>query len=108
MMTLTEQRNEFGLSVRDMKSLTEIFKKYSEIKEVRIFGSRAKGDYRIGSDLDLVIMNDAVPNQVLTNLFFDFDDSSLPYKIDLIYLPKLDHENLISHINRVGKVIYTA
>ena len=105
---MTEQiRNNFGLTERDMHTIHDIFKKYSDVQQVNIFGSRAKGNYRLGSDIDLVIMNGSVSDNIVYRIISDFEESTLPYKLDLINFPKLTQPELIDHINRVGILFYT-
>ncbi|MGQ0827286.1 MAG: nucleotidyltransferase domain-containing protein [Bacteroidota bacterium] len=98
------RENKFGLTVRDMQTILNIFSKYREVKEVHIFGSRAKDTYRPGSDIDLAIMNKKVTDRTITQLQNDFEESSLPYTVDLVNYPLLKHPEFIDHIKRVGRV----
>ncbi len=100
-------RNKYGLTDRDMITLHNILKKYPEVKAVTIFGSRAKGNYLHGSDIDLAIMNKGVSVEVTNKLNADFEESSLPFIVDLVNYTTLDHEGLIDHINRVGQVFFS-
>ena len=52
--------HHYGLTERDFKTITDILKKYPDIGEVRLFGSRAKGNYKHGSDIDIAVMNEGV------------------------------------------------
>lgn len=101
-----DNRNSFGLTQRDIDTITGIFRKYSELTLVHIFGSRAKGNYRLGSDIDLAVMNSNVDEQIMRNIAADFEDSSLPYNVDIILYPTLKHTQLREHIERVGIMIY--
>jgi len=96
----------YGLSERDEQAIFGIFNKYPEIKNVLIFGSRAKGVYHKGSDIDLAIDGDHVSHKTLQQIKSDFEESSLPYRIDLIDMDKIDHVALKEHIERVGKSIF--
>jgi len=96
------KRNRFGLTERDMKTIRPVFQSFPEVKTVHIFGSRAKGNYRLGSDVDLAIMNKGVNSTVLSRLIGEFEESNLPYNIDLIDFTKLTKQEFIGHINRVG------
>jgi len=97
-------RNIYGLTERDMRTIQDIFKKYPDITEVRLFGSRAKGNYKQGSDIDLAVMNEGVSSKVIGDLAFEFEESRLPYMVDLINYPALRHKEFIEHIDRVGIV----
>jgi len=99
-------RNKFGLTERDMATIHSIFESYPEVKTVLIFGSRAKGNYRLGSDVDLAIMNEGVSLKRLAQMRRDFEESSLPYIMDLVDFTKVDHLEFIDHINRVGIPFY--
>jgi predicted nucleotidyltransferase len=99
-------KNRFGLTDRDMQTIQVIFNKYPEVEEVHIFGSRAKGIHKNGSDIDLAVMNQGVNENNLTKMRSDFEESSLPFKIDLINFPTLKHSGFIDHIKRVGITIY--
>nr|WP_320017553.1 nucleotidyltransferase domain-containing protein [uncultured Desulfobacter sp.] len=72
-----------------------------------MYGSRAKGNYHPGSDIDLVIMDDLIKDSRLNNLEIDLDDLLLPYKLDLTVFQKIQNQDLIDHINRVGILFYT-
>jgi predicted nucleotidyltransferase len=54
--------------------------------EVRAFGSRVAGRPKRYSDLDLVIVDPAPPERSLRRLRDDFEDSSLPWRVDLVCL----------------------
>jgi uncharacterized protein len=105
---MTEQeRNRFGLTDRDMKAIYSIFSAYPELRVVHLFGSRAKGNYRLGSDVDLAIMNDGITTRQIAKIRNDFDESNLPYKIDLVDFTRLEKQEFIDHIVRVGIPFYT-
>lgn len=96
-----------GLTKRDVKTLTILLNKYSTIKVVYIFGSRAKGNYHKGSDIDLAIMNEGVHNSDLVRLKSDLEESNLPYSVDIINFSELTNKDLIEHINKIGKPFYS-
>ena len=89
-----------------MQTLWDIFKNYPDAETVFIFGSRARGTYKFGSDIDLAVMNAGVKETVIGNIKSDFEESSLPYTVDLINYYTLKHPELKSHIDRVGVLFY--
>lgn len=95
----------FGLSEKDITTITECFKKYPEISLVVIYGSRAKGNNKRYSDIDLTIVGN-LDFAKLLRLENELDDLLLPYKIDLSLLHHISNPNLLEHIQRVGKVFY--
>ena len=97
-----------GLSEKTLATLDSIFRKYPGIKQAILYGSRAKGNYKTGSDIDLTLKTGSDFN--FTNLLrisSDFDDSDMPYFVDVSIYDKLSNPDLKAHIDRVGKVLYT-
>jgi len=99
---------EYGLSERTCNTLNLIFMKYPGIQQVVIYGSRANGKFHTGSDIDLALKTDKTFTRTnLLNIGNDFDDSDLPYFVDVSIYEKLSNPDLIDHIDRVGKLFYT-
>ena len=100
---------QYGLSDRTFTTLNSIFLKYSGIKQAVLYGSRAKGKFRNGSDIDLSLKtDDTFTRSDLLHIAGDFDDSDLPYFVDVSIYDKLSNPDLKAHIDRVGKVLYPA
>ena len=98
---------DYGLSDRTLATLYSIFRKYPGIRQAILYGSRAKGKYSIGSDIDLTLMTDnTFTHTDLLRISGDFDDSDMPYFGDVSIYDKLSNQNLKAHIDRVGKVIF--
>ena len=98
---------EYGLSDRTLDRLNAIFRKYPGIKKAVIYGSRAKGKYRTGSDIDLSLITDnTFTRSELLHISGDFDDSDIPYFVDVSIYDKLSNPDLKAHIDRVGKTLY--
>ncbi|MFZ2897430.1 MAG: nucleotidyltransferase domain-containing protein [Saprospiraceae bacterium] len=95
-----------GLSERDMRTITGILRKYPDVRQVCLFGSRAKGTFHAGSDIDLAIMNTGVLESTIRRLQSDFEESSLPWFVDIVDFTSLTHEELKDHIRRVGVMVY--
>jgi predicted nucleotidyltransferase len=99
---------EYGLSEETLEALNSIFRKYPGIKQVILYGSRAKGKYRNGSDIDLSLQTgDNFTFTDLLRIGDDFDDSDMPYFVDVSIYDKLSNPDLKAHIDRVGKVLYS-
>jgi len=99
---------KYGLPDRTLDVLDAIFRKYHGVRQVVLYGSRAKGNYRGGSDIDLSIkIADSFSHTDLLRIGNDFDDSDMPYFVDVSIYDNLSNQNLKAHIDRVGKVIYT-
>ncbi len=95
----------FGLDENTIKDINSVFSKYSEITKVVLYGSRAKGSEKNGSDIDLCIMDD-IDIKLLYRLEDDLDELMLPYKVDLTIFAKLNNNEIKEHIKRVGKEFY--
>ena len=95
----------FGLPDKTINMINEIFAKYSEIEKVLIYGSRARGDYRNGSDIDLTIVGD-ISYRDKEHIAGLIDDLPIPYMCDLSVFKSIENENLMEHIERVGQVFY--
>lgn len=95
----------YGLSETDFFQMIDILKKYKEkIKWVKIFGSRAREDYKKTSDIDLAI-NFRVEN-ILNFVKEDFYESNLKYTVDIIEYNDKIGENIKKNIDRDGILIY--
>ena len=100
---------KYGLSDKTFDTLESIFRKYSGIRQVILYGSRAKGNYRNGSDIDLSLKTDnSFTRTDLLHIAGDFDDSDMPYFVDVSIYDKLSNPDLKAHIDRVGKILYPA
>jgi len=99
---------KYGLSERTLNTLNSILKRYPSIKEAVLYGSRAKGNYRNGSDIDLSLKtNEGFTHSNLLHLMEDFDDSDMPYFVDVSVYGELSNSDLKAHIDRLGVILYT-
>lgn len=76
------------------------------MEKVVLYGSRAKGNHRPGSDIDLTLIGDRLDLNTLGDLAARLDESSIPYQVDLSLWRQIDHAGLREHIERVGVVFY--
>lgn len=97
----------FGLKEEDISAINELFRQYENIEKILIYGSRAKGNYRPGSDIDLTIVGKGLTFSEQMRLENQLDDLLLPYKIDLSQLSKISNPDLLEHIQRVGLDFYS-
>jgi predicted nucleotidyltransferase len=97
-----------GLPNEAVQAIRGVFAQYPQILEVILYGSRAKGNFRKGSDIDLTIKGGAVTLSQMLMIENQLDDLLLPYKIDLSLLHQIEDPNLIDHIGRVGTTFYKA
>lgn len=98
---------KFGLPQKNYDAINRVFAKYPEIDEVLIYGSRAKGTHKPGSDIDLTLIGKALTLSDLLKIENELDDLMLPYFIDLSLFYSITDPGFLQHIKRVGLPFYT-
>ncbi len=96
----------FGLKDSDINLINSVFRSYRCIVKAILYGSKAKGNYRNGSDIDLTLIGENISLTTLLKIENELDDLLLPYKIDLSIYKTIENIDLINHIKRVGIVFY--
>ncbi|MFK8283352.1 nucleotidyltransferase domain-containing protein [Capnocytophaga canis] len=96
---------QFGLEAAILTSFQNIFEKFENIEKVIVYGSRAKGNFRYNSDIDLSIIGEVSYDDLL-KIELLIDELLLPYKVDLSVFNNIDNSELKAHIERVGIVLY--
>jgi predicted nucleotidyltransferase len=100
---------DFGLRQQDLKEIVAILQKFSAVEEAIIFGSRAKGTYRKGSDIDIAVKGREIDQGVIAALSDQLnEESATPYFFDVVHFEEISEQELIEHINRVGQSIYSS
>lgn len=99
--------SEFGLSDRILDDLRGVFAAYPEIEQVLVFGSRAKGTFKDGSDIDLAVFALTMSEPRFTELWNKLDALPLVFKMDVLHWNTLGNERLQDKISNEGKVLYT-
>lgn len=102
---MTEQLY-FGLPAHAIEALRSVFKGWPQIQQVQLYGSRAKGSYRPGSDIDLVIEGEELTLSQLLAIENQIDDLLLPWMVDISLKHQIDNTSLLEHIARVGVTFY--
>jgi len=96
----------FGLKEATIEKIIAVFSQYPNIQKVLLYGSRAKGNYRNGSDIDLTLIGENISYAQLSKIDIQIDDLLLPYRFDLSIFKDIENLDLIDHINRVGLIFY--
>jgi predicted nucleotidyltransferase len=91
-----------GIDHEELQNIVQIIKKCAKIEEAILFGSRAKGNYSDGSDIDIALKGNRVRLNDMLNLSIELDDLELPYKFDLVIYSRIKEQTLKDHIDRVG------
>lgn len=95
----------FGLPDDVIRRLQEVFAAHPKVDEAILYGSRAKGNYRNGSDIDLTFKGHLDLDDIYS-LSGQIDDLNLPYLFDLSVFDEINDPDLVAHIGRVGKTLY--
>ena len=98
---------KFGLSESVIEELQEGFKRHTNIEKVLIFGSRSKGNYRAGSDIDLAVIGKDLDYNQLLDIMCDIEDLELLYSVDLLDYQKKKGTPIGDHIERVGQIFFS-
>jgi len=96
----------YGLGTRIIDELKSIFSEFDEIDQVVLYGSRAKGTYRKGSDIDITLFGENLTLQTIFAIQDKIEELYLPYRFDISIYDRIDNEDLKDHIQRVGKTLY--
>ena len=97
----------FGLKETTIPKICGVLAKHPQVERAVIYGSRAKGNYKNGSDIDLTLHGGADLNlDILYKLMTEIDDLLLPYTFDLSIFRTLSDPDFIDHIKRVGQTFY--
>ena len=89
-----------------MNDWRSVFRQHPKVRKVILFGSRAKGNYRTGSDIDLALVGSDIDHEEMLRIYNDIDDLGLLYKVDLLHYEEKQGTPIGEHIDRVGKVFY--
>lgn len=96
----------FGLSDKTLATVRNILAGCTAVEKAVLYGSRAKGNFKAGSDIDLTLIGSGLTHCMLAGLAGQLDESVIPYQVDLSIRDDIDNPNLLEHIARVGVVFY--
>lgn len=97
---------QYGLTEGELSALTTLFAKYTTIEQVILYGSRAKGNFRANSDIDITLVGENVDRSTLNSLYTEIDDLLLAYQFDISIFHQLSNPDLVEAIEKTGKLIY--
>ena len=96
----------YGLHEKTIQKICEVFSRFPEIEKAILYGSRAKGNYKPGSDIDITLQGKKLTSRLCRKIADMLDDILLPYRIDISYFDDLADPDLYNHIKRVGVIFY--
>lgn len=98
----------FGITAKSHRLIVEALQQFPELENVYIFGSRAKGNYERGSDIDLALSGEAVQGDLVFQVKRLLNERlPIPYHVDVVGLQLLDHQELKKHIQRWSQLFWT-
>lgn len=97
---------EFGLNDKTLVLIRSVLSSFPEIDQAIIFGSRAKGTFKNGSDIDLTLIGNNLNQSILFELIDKMDDLMLPYSFDISIFENVSNPEFKAHVNRVGKTFF--
>ncbi len=97
-------KNKYGIEEKIFDEMLAIFKEISQISQVILFGSRAKGTYKETSDIDLAVEFEKEDKKLL--LIRRLDEMRCALKFDVLNRKQIQNEQLINDIKTEGIVIY--
>ncbi|GAB3918671.1 nucleotidyltransferase domain-containing protein [Larkinella terrae] len=96
----------FGLNESQLNAITDLLSRNGRIEEAVVFGSRAKGTHRPGSDMDIALKGSGLNLDDVLNLSIALDELWLPIRFDLVIYNRITEPALRDHIDRIGKVLW--
>ncbi|MCD6587055.1 MAG: hypothetical protein B1H09_06130 [Gemmatimonadaceae bacterium 4484_173] len=100
--------SQYGLSDDVIAEIVKVFRNFPVVEEVVLYGSRAMGNFRNGSDIDITLKGTGLDLHMLNRISLGLDHLMLPYTFDISIYDHIDNEELRSHIKRRGVVFYSA
>jgi predicted nucleotidyltransferase len=98
---------QYGLSENMVSKIYTVLGQYPAVEKAVIYGSRAKGNFKPSSDIDIALKGN-IDLKLLSRIILNLDDLLLPYKFDLSIYNHIANQELLDHIDRVGKIIWDA
>jgi uncharacterized protein len=100
-------RNKFGLLDTDMEAIISIVSQHSKVDMAIIFGSRAKGIFKNGSDVDIALKGESLDFDTISQISYSLnEETNMPYRFDILNYYAINEPALKEHIDRVGIEFY--
>jgi predicted nucleotidyltransferase len=96
----------YGLSGKITSVILGVLEKHSAVEQALIFGSRAKGNFKTGSDIDLALSGNSLSTDEALCIQGEMEDAPIPHKVDILILSKITNPDLRDHIQRVGQIFF--
>jgi predicted nucleotidyltransferase len=101
-------KNNFGLLDTDVEAIAAVLRQEPRVEKAFIFGSRAKGSFRNGSDVDLALKGEELDFDTISRISYQLNEEmAMPYQFDVLNYHTVKEPALIEHIDRVGVAFYS-
>ncbi len=95
-----------GLTAADSSMIIHVFSNCEKVDKAILYGSRAIGNFKPGSDIDISLVGPNLNLQLLNNLTAIFAELPIPYTLDISIQHQISNPELLNHIKRIGIPIY--
>ena len=95
--------NKFGLPVKTYEQIKLLLNSFDEIETIKIFGSRAKGNYKPNSDIDLILYGERITEKLLLHIASELDELPAPYKFDIVDYKTISNNNFKEEIDKFAQ-----
>ena len=97
----------FGIPEKSMRLIAGVLERWREVERAAIFGSRSMGNYKNGSDVDIVVYGQDLSAEIVNEISVELNEKlPLPYYFDVVHYESLNHEGLREHIDKVGRMFW--
>ncbi len=101
-------KNKFGLLDADVEAISGVLSNHPKVEKAYIFGSRAKGNFKNGSDVDIALKGDKMDFDTVSQISYLLnEETNMPYKFDVLNYNAVKEPDLLVHIDRVGIEVYS-
>lgn len=98
---------KFGLEVQVIENIISVLEQHPKVDKAFVFGSRAKGNYRPDSDIDIAIKGNEITTDDIIAISVAIETKGITHKFDLIDYDSIKEPALKEHIDRVGIEFYS-
>ena len=97
----------FGLREADIQFMQALFQQHSDVEQVWVYGSRAKGTNQPGSDVDLALVGPHIQRETVRHIHFVLDENSpIPFFFDVLHWDSLSNQKLKDEIQRTAHLLH--
>ena len=100
------ETTKYGLSHQTLESILNVLTNQTSVEEVILFGSRAMGNFKEGSDIDLALTGHSLSMRTIRKIELQLDELLLPYHFDLAIYHKIKEPTLKEHIDNYGVKLF--